>query len=477
MLNKILNLGLEISKEHDYKKLFGIFVKGAMDIANCDAGTLYQYKLDEADGIKKLFFVSTRNMTLKQESGLNGEEVNLPPVLYAETNACSYSAIHRCILNVSDVYNDDNALWKGPKFYDSKTGYHTQSVLVIPLIDKNDELIGVLQLINAKDDNGNIIAFSKEIEHVINSLSSQVAIILSNMLLTLEIENLLNSMIEALTTAIDSRTPYNANHTRMVTRYCDLFMEYLNSFSDIKFTKDEMDVLHMGAMLHDVGKMVVPENILNKPTRLDEKLDRIKDRFEIVRLKLDVLNLEGKLDNYEEMINLVNSYYDTIVECNTVGFISDEKMAIIDEISNTIICGVNLLTDDEIEDLHIRKGTLTLEERKVIEDHVVYTNKILKNIRFGKKYSKALDYASAHHEFLNGSGYPNKCTSKDLPIPVRILTMMDVFESLTATDRPYKKPMSKEKAYSILREMVKEGKLDETLVNIFGEALNNNILG
>ena len=149
MLKKILDLGIKMSSEKDYNKLFGIFLKGTADIANCDAGTLYIYT--EKGDEKYLCFAATINHTLKQYGGLDGERLNLPPVVYSENNASSYVGIHRCILNVSDVYKDENTIWMGPRKYDSITGYHTQSVLVIPLIDKKDELIGVLQQINCMD--------------------------------------------------------------------------------------------------------------------------------------------------------------------------------------------------------------------------------------------------------------------------------------------------------------------------------------
>ena len=467
MLKKILDLGIKISSEKDYKKLFGIFLKGVTDIANCDAGTLYIYKEKlEDDELKKyLYFASTINHALKQYSGLDGEKVNLPPVPFTDKSASGYAGVHREILNVSDVYNDDNAIWEGPRKYDSITGYHTESVLVIPLIDKKDELIGVLQLINCMDSLGRVIPFSKEMEHIIYSLSSQVAMILSNMLLTNDMEELLDSAINSLVNAIEAKTPFNALHTNTVTGLCDLFVDYLNKNSkEYKFSSDEKDVLHMAAQLHDVGKIGIDDNILNKPTRLALRIDYIRSRFENLKLQLMIKKYEDNNPDLQSEIDSITSDLEFIEKANSVPFIDEEMMKKIDELCNKKVLGVDLLTAEEIEDLHIVKGTLTVAERNHIQEHVVKTVNILKDVKFGKKYHDSLIIAGEHHELLDGSGYPKHLKGSELRTQTRILTIMDIFDSLTASDRPYKATIPVEKAYGILCSMVKEGKLDSKLV-------------
>ena len=467
MLKKILDLGIKISREKDYNKLFGIFLKGTTEIANCDAGTLYIYKeKKENDEIKKyLYFASTITHSLNIYGGLNGEKIDLPPVVFSDTNASSYAGIHRCILNVHDVYKDDNSIWVGPRKYDAITGYHTQSVLVVPLIDKKDELIGVLQLINCQDENGNVIPFNKEMEQIIFSLSSQVAMILSNMLLTNDMEELLDSAINSLVNAIEAKTPFNALHTNTVTGLCDLFVDYLNKHSkEYKFTSDEKDVLHMAAQLHDVGKIGIDDNILNKPTRLALRIDYIRSRFETLRLKLIIKKYEENNPAIDEEINSLISDLEFIEKVNNAPFINDEQMERINELCNKKVLGVDLLTEEEKEDLHIVKGTLTIAERNHIQEHVVKTVNILKDVKFGNKYRDSLVIAGEHHELLDGTGYPNKLKGDQIRTQTRILTIMDIFDSLTASDRPYKATIPVEKAYAILQSMVKEGKLDETLV-------------
>lgn len=467
MLEKILDLGIKISKEQDYNKLFGIFLKGTADIANCDAGTLYIYKERIEDGeLKKyLCFVSTINHTLKQYGGLDGEKLNLPPVIFSETNASSYAGIHRVILNVSDVYKDSNSIWMGPRKYDSITGYHTQSVLVIPLIDKKDELIGVLQLINCQDKDGKVIPFSKDVEKIIYSLSSQVAMILSNMLLTNDMEELLDSAINSLVNAIEAKTPFNALHTNTVTGLCDLFVDYLNKNSnEYKFSSDEKDVLHMAAMLHDVGKIGINDDILNKPTRLATRIDYIRSRFENLKLKLMVEKYQKNDPSLQDEIDSITSDLEFIENVNNAPFIDESKMSRIDELCNKKVLGVDLLTDEEKEDLHIVRGTLTTAERNHIQEHVVKTVNILKDVKFGKKYHDSLTIAGQHHELLDGTGYPKHLKADEINTQTRILTIMDIFDSLTASDRPYKATIPVEKAYGILCAMVKEGKLDSKLV-------------
>jgi len=467
MLKEILDLGIKISKEQDYNKLLGIFLKGVTDIANCDAGTLYIYKekLSDKETNKYLYFASIINHTLKQYCGLNGERINLPPVIFSEANASSYAGIHRCILNVENVYEDENAIWMGPRKYDSITGYHTQSVLVIPLIDKKDDLIGVLQLINCMDKDGNLIPFSKEVEHIIHSLSSQVAMILSNMLLTQDMEELLDSAINSLVNAIEAKTPFNALHTNTVTGLCDLFVDYLNNnSSEYHFTSDEKDVLHMAAMLHDVGKIGINDDILNKPTRLANRLDYIKSRIENLKLQLLVKKYEENNPSIQDEIDELTSDLEFIINVNNAPFIDDSKMERINVLCNKKVLGVDLLTDEEKEDLHIIKGTLTKAERNHIQEHVVKTVSILKDVKFGKKYHNSLYIAGCHHELLDGSGYPNHLREDEITTPIRILTIMDVFDSLTASDRPYKATIPVEKAYGILQAMVNEGKLDKVLV-------------
>ena len=285
------------------------------------------------------------------------------------------------------------------------------------------------------------------------------------MLLTQDMEELLDSSINSLVNAIEAKTPFNALHTNTVTGLCDLFVDYLNkNSSEYHFTSDEKDVLHMAAQLHDVGKIGINDDILNKPTRLATRIDYIRSRFENLKLQLTVQKYANNDPSIQKDIDSLASDLEFIENVNNAPFIDNEKMDRINELCNKKVLGVNLLTDEEKEDLHIVKGTLTAAERAHIQEHVVKTVNILKDVKFGKKYKNSLTIAGQHHELLDGTGYPKRLKGDEINTQTRILTIMDIFDSLTAADRPYKSTIPVERAYSILTSMVNEGKLDATLV-------------
>jgi len=222
-MKRILDIGIQLTSEKSYARLYELIMQAAMAITACDAGTLYICRDD------KLHFAIMRTNSLNIYKGGDGEPINMPPVEMRESNVCSYSAIHKQSINVADVYADDSFDWQGPKRYDSITGFHTQSMLVIPLVNHEQQVLGVLQLINALDADGTIIPFDSAYEYIIYSLASQASISLSNQMLIGELKDLMSSFVDAMTTAIDSRTPYNANHTRMVAKYCDEMSEYIHA--------------------------------------------------------------------------------------------------------------------------------------------------------------------------------------------------------------------------------------------------------
>ncbi|MCR5521850.1 MAG: TIM barrel protein [Lachnospiraceae bacterium] len=469
-MERILEIGRELTIQKDYAKLLENIIGEAMEIANCDAGTLYIFN----EG--KLHFMIMRNNTMNVYQGGNGEPINMPPVKLEEQYVCAYCALHNETINVDDVYTNERFNWKGPREYDRMTGYRTRSMLVIPLENHDGKVIGVLQLINALDINGDVCNFSENNEFITSSLASQAAISLSNMLMIRELRDLLNSFVEAMVTAIDSRTPYNANHTMHVAEYCDKFCKYLqNLFLENKTTynisNDEREELVMAAKLHDVGKMITPLNVMNKADRLAERLPIMEMRFKLIEqiLKTEAAGKEIDKETFEKQVAELNDNVEFIRKVNTAGFLPDDMLERVNSLEG-ISYGkgedkLSLVTEDELSMLRIRKGTLSPEERHIIEQHVEYTDKILSEIAFGDKYKRVKFIAAAHHEYLDGSGYPNHLTAEDIPVEVRILTIMDVFDSLSSSDRPYRKEsLSNEKIFSILEAMVREGKLDGELV-------------
>ncbi len=470
-INKILEISISLTSERDYVKLLEKIINELMDISSCDAATLY---LKEND---KLNFFITKNKTLNEFEGGSKSKINLPPLTIDENSVSGYVALNKKTLNIADVYSDNNK-FLGPKKYDALTGYHTKSVLVVPLIDREGNVLGVIQLLNAKDKFGNIIPFDEMLEDVIFALSSESAMLLSNKKLYDDIKELLDSFVEALVKAIESRTPYNAYHTINVAKLCVGFANYLKNNFNYQLTENDIEELRLAAMLHDIGKIIIPLNVLNKSTRFDPFIPLMKMRWNLITscLKNKLLLNEITKEEYDLEIEKINKACEFILKLDTMGFVNDEDRLYIEKILSyeydTEYGKLKLIEDNEKDDAYIVKGTLTKEERKEIENHVVYTSKIIENIKFGDSYSNVKFIAGAHHEYLDGSGYPNKLKEKEIPLLVRIITICDVYESLTSTDRPYKKPIPKDIAYKILTEMVNEGKLDKDLVDKFGIFIN-----
>ena len=465
-MEKILSVITEMSRESNYYKLLEDILEVGMDISHADGGTLYLLKNEKLE----FFFMITKSLGIKK-GGVN-EAIDLPPVDLSSTSVAALCARLKRIINVSDVYSDLEYNWSGPKKYDELTGYHTKSVLVLPLFDKEKNVLGVMQLINAQDQN-EIIPFSKDIEGTLSSLSTISGVLLDNINLYDNVKALLDSFVRSMVKAIESRTPYNASHTTNVAKYCGEFVDYLNNNGLDSISDNDKEELVMGAMLHDVGKMIIKEEILNKATRFASLLPKMKMRYQLILDELEIKYLRNEISEkeYNEETKLINETSEFVSRLNEIQFLTDEDLLFIEKIKEkeyNIRYGVyRLLTDEEKECAYIKKGTLTKEERNEIERHVVYTDEILSELDFGKKYSHVKEIASFHHEFLDGSGYPNHLKSDSLSKYVRIITICDIYDSLMAKDRPYKKPMPNAKAISILKEMADMGKLDKDLVTKF----------
>lgn len=478
---KILKVGIKLTTEKDRNRILYFILKNGMEITNCDAGTLYLYEGDV------LTFKIMKTFSMGISRGVDGEPItDMPPVPMREENVCAYTAIHREIVNIADVYHSDRFDFSGPKQYDKLTGYHTRSQLVIPLENNENELLGVLQLINALDDDGKVIPFSRQYDIIIRSLGSMAAIELTNVSYMEELKAQLYSFVEALTMALDERTPYNAAHTRNVEKYAGLLADHIaflhkNGECEEDFDWERKEKLQLAALLHDIGKMVVPLSIMNRATRLDKGIAQVDARFELLRALYEIDMLKGRItkEEYDGYMEELNTELEFIHKIDTMGYLDDEnfeKVCLLAKKRHIKEDGTvtSYITPQEAEYLSIRKGTLTEADRKEMENHVVMTEKILDKVHFNKNFATVPKWAAAHHEFLNGSGYPKRLTEKELSLETRILTVADIYDALTATDRPYKKPIPKDKAISILRDMADEGKVEMRLVNWLSEALEKN---
>ena len=470
-IRDILNIGIEITTEKNKNCLLEKMLGKAIEIAGCDAGTLYVLK----DGC--LHFKIMKTLSMGVDRGAGDEEIDLPPVALKEENVCAYTAIHKDLVNIPDVYNSDKFDFSGPVRYDSMTGYHTKSMLVIPMEDAEDNVIGVIQLINKLDEENEIISFTDEDAFILRSLGSMAAVSLTNMIYLEEIKRQMQSFVQAFATAIDKRTPYNASHTRMVTEYAVMVATrldelYVQGRGGEAFDQTRIEQLRLAAGLHDIGKMIVPLSVMNKSTRLDGSQKEIEDRFAYLRLlyERDMLRGEISREIYDEKIAELNADQALIKQADSAGFLSDDMLSSVNALADHCYRGADgsvipYVTEQELTCLRVRKGTLTAEERAIMEGHATMTKDILAQVYFTDTYKNALLYASEHHEYLDGSGYPNHLQGEALSTETRILTAVDIYDALTCTDRPYKKPMPREKAISILQSMVQEGKLDATVVS------------
>ncbi len=460
---------VSLSAERDRESLLSQILDTAMDLSNCDAGTLY---LLEDDGLHFCRMV-TRSMGIRQ--GGHADPISLPPVPMEPNYVCSWVVLHNEPINVADVHTDTRFNFSGSAKYDEMTGYRTKTMLVVPLANDRGDLIGAMQLINALDETGTTIPFASNVELLVMAISSQAAISLTNMLYAEQITSLLDSLVGALSAAIDERTPYNANHTRNMVRYASRFLDWLDDQgSGFRFDADKRRTFLLSVWLHDVGKLVVPLEVMDKESRLGPALENIRQRFRAMALLDRIAVLEGRLPEgeAERLAAIRETGMELIERVNKAGFVTDEELARIDALAARRYTDEtgnirNWLTEEEHRSLSVRKGTLTPEERAVMESHAAVTARILGHVSFPKTYAQVPKWAAAHHEYLNGKGYPQHLSAEEIPWEVRLLTILDVFDALTARDRPYKAPMPAEKALGILRSMVEEGELDGDILSLF----------
>ena len=508
-IKKLIRIGVALSVEKDINKLLEMIVDETRDLTNADAGTLYILDRDQ----QCLTFQIMQNDTMQTRlGGTSGMPIELPHVqLYSEngepnhSNVSSYVAITGETVNIPDVYEAEGFDFTGPRNYDASTGYRSKSMLVMALQNHENDIIGVLQLLNAQDpDTNEVIAFSDEYVDLVASLASQAAVALTNTQLIQDLTDLFYSFIKGIATAIDEKSSYTGGHINRVVFISMLIAEKINEsregyFKEFSFSKDEMEELSMSAWMHDVGKITTPEYVVDKSTKLQTIFDRlefIEARFQVIEKLIENDMLQQKItlmqaspDADEAALEAINKVareriktlkedFDVIRSANTPDeFMNQERIEKVNTIADKTYTQNNeerpYLTLDEVNNLSISKGTLTSEERRVIENHASMTLKILNELTFPRKLSRVPEFAAGHHEKLDGSGYPQQLTEKELALQTRILAVADIFEALTAKDRPYKKPMQLSQAVKILSFMVKDRHIDSEIFNL---VLDSDIL-
>lgn len=500
-IKQLVEIGHALSGEKNISKLLEMIVDEARDLSNADAGTLYT-----VDGDKlHLSFEIMQNDSMKiRKGGTSGNKITLPKIpLYINgrpnhSNVSSYTALTGETINIPDVYKASGFDFTGPRKYDATTGCRSKSMLVIPMKNHENDIIGVLQLLNAKNiKTGKVVSFPAKCVNLIASLASQAAIVLTNTQLIQDLKSLFYSFIKSIATAIDEKSPYTGGHIRRVVFLTMMIAEEINKshdgpFKDIYFNEDEIEELRLAAWMHDVGKITTPEHVVGKSTKLETIYDRIfliETRFNLIaglikkrylKQKIELLineeNSKDKIKRIEQALgDEIKTLYDEldfIKECNkTKEFMDDDKIKRVKNISKKTYSLNNeehyYLTEDEVKNLCIRKGTLTEEERKIVENHAEMTLKILKQIPFPKKLANVPKYAASHHEKLDGSGYPRGLTANEIPFQLRIMVIADIFEALTAKDRPYKQPINLSLAIKIMEYMKKDKHIDSDIYDLF----------
>jgi HD-GYP domain-containing protein (c-di-GMP phosphodiesterase class II) len=501
-IHKLAQIGLALSVEKDIDILLSMILTEARALVHADAGTLY---IVDKNG-QRLKFAVLQNDTFSERSKASGGtiEATFPDVPLYENevpnyqNVSSYAALTGEVVNISDVYAATDFDFTGPRRYDAATGYRTASMLVIPMQNHENDIIGVMQLLNAKNPRtGQVEGFSGERIGIIRSLASQAAVSLTNTQLINELKALLHAIVQSVSTAIDAKSPYTGGHIKRVVDLTMTIAQKINEtdqgcFADTHFNADEMEELRLAAWMHDVGKITTPEYVVDKATKLQTIFDRIElieTRFHLIAKSIEnlllhqkILFLQGEgggkevLDRLEKKtsseITALYAQLDQLKALNKGSKpMSEEDLALIQMLSQDSF-HINgepypYLTDDEVKNLSIRQGTLTNEERAIIENHATMTLKILKQLPFPKRMSNTPEYAGAHHEKLDGTGYPLKLSGKNLPLQSKILAIADIFEALTAKDRPYKPPLKLSQALNILESMKKNHHIDPDIFDLF----------
>ena len=491
--SRLIEIGIALSAELNLDALLEKIVSYARELTFADAGTLYLLEDD------RLNFKILQNDTLNiAQGGTTGKPIDLEPVPLQRANVSAYAALLKKTISIEDVYTSEEFDFSGPRRYDSVTGYRSQSMLVVPMKNHEGDVIGVLQLMNAIDpETKNVCAFSDKVVGLTEALTSQAAVSITNARLIEETKALFESLIEVLAVAIDEKSSCTRNHIQRVAHLNVTLAKAVNDkkegpLADVHFSKDEMEEIRLAGWLHDVGKITTPEWVMDKSTKLQGIFDRIEliqTRFALIQESRRRLEAERKLEQLQDNepanreavdfqlqrdLEHIQEQLDFIKSVNLPTQSMDKS--VIDELKSTAeeqyisnSESITYLTQDELHSLLVHRGTLTAEEIEIMRGHVVATKRMLEEIPFTKHLSKVPVYASQHHEKLNGSGYPKGLKGKEIPTQSRILAVADLYEALTARDRPYKKALPIDRVLEIMEQIGKNGEIDLDILKLFTE--------
>jgi HD-GYP domain-containing protein (c-di-GMP phosphodiesterase class II) len=493
-LELLLRVGVALSAETDTNRLLETILLEAKELTRADGGTLYLRQDEDS-----LHFAIMRTDSLGIAiGGTTGRPTTLPPIPLRDPGTgapnhrhiASYAALRKQSINIPNAYDTTRFDFSGTKTFDARNGYRSVSFLTIPMMDAAGRVAGVLQLINSRDPKTNeVVPFNEFDQQTVEVLASQAGVSLQNKLLRDAQRDLLESFIKMIASAIDAKSDYTGGHcervpvlTEMLTRAaCDA---KTGPFAEFGLNDAEWYELRIAAWLHDCGKVVTPVHVMDK----SKKLETINDRIDTVKARFEVLQRDARLAAYErekagedpavvasELERELSSLKDDLafLEKTNFGgeFLSREGQERIKRIAErTLEMGgqcVPLLTPEEVQNLSISRGTLTEKERLIINAHMVHTVNILNALPFPPQLRRVPEYATGHHEKMDGTGYPRGIYAGDMSVPARIMAVADVFEALTAMDRPYKQPKKLSEVMFIMGKMKEQHHLDPDVFDLF----------
>src|SRR6202041_3497106 len=497
-------IGIALSSQRDVRELLNLILAKAREITRADAGSLYLIE-EDAEGQRHLRFMLTQNDSLV----FPFKEFTLP---LAEDSMAGYTALRGKGVNFADAYHIPPEMpFHFNDHYDRESGYRTKSLLTLPMRNAKGEVLGVLQLINARNDPAarlrseadvaaHVLPFHERSVRLALSLASQAAVAYENRRLYNDIQTLVEGFVKAAVTAIEQRDPTTSGHSLRVAAYTQGLAEIVDQvstgpYSASHFDHEQMKEIRYAALLHDFGKVGVREEVLVKAKKLYPlQMDLVKQRFEYIRKEVEVGMVRRKLqmflerdrgdalseiarlsEDFDQRLTRLEEYLQFIVETNEPTLLEEGKFRKLRDIAHQSYIDTKgiehpYINPDEVRLLSIPKGSLDDAERLQIESHVIHTFNFLSQIPWTKELSRVPEIARAHHEKLNGKGYPYKLRGDEIPLPTKMMTICDIFDALTASDRPYKRAVPVDRALGILESSVRAGEIDGELFNIFRES-------
>ncbi|MDX1431613.1 MAG: HD domain-containing phosphohydrolase [Gammaproteobacteria bacterium] len=499
-IRKLSAVGIALSAEKDERRLMELILQSARELTNADGGTFYS-RPDDHHLAFEIMHTDSLGLHL---GGVSGVPIELPNVpLHDEQGRPNYqtvaarAALTGETVNIPDAYNATGFDFAGTRAFDARTGYRSQSFLTVPLRNHEDDIIGVLQLINARaGEGGEVTEFSDADEELVTSLASQAATVLTKQRLIAGLRRLFESFIELIAAAIDDKSPYTGGHCRRVPELTLMLADAAAAtdsgpLADFRMSEDDRYELKIAGWLHDCGKITTPEYVVDKATKLETIFDRIHlvdTRFEVLKRDAEIRALERRLERAasgvapdaaapdEELaaeLAALDDDRDFIRACNIgAEFMAPEDQERVRRIAAREWRGPDgssgdFLSENEVYNLTVRKGTLTPEEREVINHHIVATIKMLESLPYPKLLRRVPEFAGGHHERMDGKGYPRGLTREQMSVQARVMGIADIFEALTAGDRPYKPAMTLSQALAILGRMKLDNHVDPDLFDVF----------